>query len=156
MTSQRSKQELLQAIRPRYLKANKASKTRMLDEFVAATEYHCKYAKRLLKNVPGPKGRKKKSRRKVYQGEVVQALIQVWEICGRICSKRLHPFLPEILAVLERHDELQLSSATKALLLGMSRSAINRVVHHSIIVEFEKEMSSHRADQAALRRQEMS
>ena len=33
-------------------------------------------------------------------------------------------------------------------------AAIDRVVHHSIIVEFGKEMSSHRADQAALRQQE--
>jgi DNA replication protein DnaC len=30
-------------------------------------------------------------------------------------------------------------------------AAIDRVVHHSIIVEFGKEMSSHRADHAALR-----
>ena len=33
-------------------------------------------------------------------------------------------------------------------------AAIDRVVHHSIIVEFGKEMSSHRADQAALRLQD--
>jgi DNA replication protein DnaC len=33
-------------------------------------------------------------------------------------------------------------------------AAIDRVVHHSIIVEFGKEMSSHRADEAALRLQE--
>jgi len=32
-------------------------------------------------------------------------------------------------------------------------AAIDRVVHHSIIVEFGKEMSSHRADQAAQRQQ---
>jgi DNA replication protein DnaC len=32
-------------------------------------------------------------------------------------------------------------------------AAIDRVVHHSIIVEFGKEMSSHRADHAALRQQ---
>ena len=126
MMSQRSKRELLEAVRPRYLKANKAEKTRMLDDFVATTEYHRKYANRLLKNGPGPKVRKKKGRHKVYQGEVVQALIQVWEICGRICSKRLHPFLPEIVAVLERHNELQLSPETKALLLRMSRSTIDR------------------------------
>ena len=126
MMSQRSKRELLHKIRPRYLKANKVGKTRILDEFIAVTDYHRKYANRLLKNGPGPKGRKKKGRRKVYQGEVVQALIQVWEICGRICSKRLHPFLPEIVAVLERHDELHLSSETKGLLLRMSRSTIDR------------------------------
>ena len=35
-------------------------------------------------------------------------------------------------------------------------AAIDRVVHHSIIVEFGKEMSSHRADEAALRQQEAS
>jgi DNA replication protein DnaC len=33
-------------------------------------------------------------------------------------------------------------------------AAIDRVVHHSIIIEFGKEMSSHRADEAALRLQE--
>jgi hypothetical protein len=49
MMSQRSKRELLQAIRPRYLKTNKAGKTRILDEFVAATGYHRKHADRLLK-----------------------------------------------------------------------------------------------------------
>lgn len=35
-------------------------------------------------------------------------------------------------------------------------AAIDRVVHHSIIVEFGKEISSHRADEAALRQQEIS
>lgn len=126
MMSQRSKRELLQAIRPRYLKANKAGKRGILDEFVAATGYHRKYAIRLLKNGPGPKGRKKKGRHKEYQGEVVQVLTHIWEICGRICSKRLHPFLPEMTAVLERHNEIQLSPETKALLLRMSRSTIDR------------------------------
>jgi len=102
MMSQRSKRELLEAIRPRYLKANKARKKQILDEFVAATGYHRKYAIRMLRKGPLPKRLKKSGRRKVYQGEVIQALIQVWEICGRICSKRLHPFLPEMTAVLER------------------------------------------------------
>ncbi len=35
-------------------------------------------------------------------------------------------------------------------------AAIDRVVHHSIIVEFGKEMSSHRADEAALHLQDIS
>jgi len=33
-------------------------------------------------------------------------------------------------------------------------AAIDRVVHHSIIIEFGKEISSHRADEAAKRFQE--
>jgi IS30 family transposase len=126
MMSQRSKRELLEEIRPRYLKAKKAEKKIMLDEFVAATGYYRKYATRILK-----RGRPRQSGRKhgfhrVYQGEVVAALEQIWEVCGRICSKRLHPFLPEMVKVLERWGELQLSEQAKALMLQMSRSTIDR------------------------------
>ena len=39
MMSQRSKRELLEAVRPRYLKAKMVEKTRILDEFIASTGY---------------------------------------------------------------------------------------------------------------------
>lgn len=126
MMSQRSKREMIAAIRPRYLKANKAGKEQILNELIATTGYHRKYAIRVLRHGTPPKGLKKPGRRKVYQGEVIQVLEQVWEICGRICSKRLHPFLPEIVSVLERCGELRLATETKALLLGMSRATIDR------------------------------
>lgn len=126
MMSQRSKWEIIEAIWPRYLKASKVEKERILDEFVATTGYHRKYAIRVLKHGLRPKVRQKAGRRKVYQGEVVTVLEQIWEICGRICSRRLHPFLPEIVTVLERCCELSLSTETKALLLGMSRATIDR------------------------------
>lgn len=126
MMSQRSKRELLETIRPRYLKASKSSKAQILDEFVAATGYHRKYAIRVLKHGRKASGLRKKGRRKEYQGEVVAALTRIWEICGRICSKRLKPFLPEIVAVLERHQELSLSAEVKSQLLRMSRSTIDR------------------------------
>jgi len=124
--SQRSKHELVEATRPRYLKANRAGKKHILNEFVANTGYHRKYAIRILRHGPRPKGLKKKGHQKVYQGEVVQVLIWVWEICGRICSKRLKPFLPEIVSVLERQNELHLTAETKTLLLSMSRATIDR------------------------------
>lgn len=126
MMSQRSKRELLEAIRPRYLKANKAGKERILNEFVAATGYHRKYAIRVLKHGLKPKGLTKPGRKKEYQGAVVTALVRIWEICGRICSKRLQPYLPEIVAVLERHQELLLPAEVKAQLLRMSRATIDR------------------------------
>ena len=125
MTS-KSKRELLEAVRPRYLKANKREKVHILDEFCAATGYHRKYAIRLLKHGPPARKLKKTGRPKMYQGEVVTALTQIWEICGRICSRRLHPFLPEIIRVLERHQELILSAEVKQLLLQISRASIDR------------------------------
>jgi hypothetical protein len=126
MMSQRSKRELLEEIRPRYLKAKKFEKKVMLDEFVAATGYHRKYATRILKHDRPRRSGKKHGLLKVYKGDVVVALEQIWEVCGRICSKRLHPFLGEMVKVLERCGELQLEAETKALLLRMSRSTIDR------------------------------
>lgn len=126
MMSQGSKRELVTVVHPRYLKAKRAAKEQILDEFVAATGYHRKYAIRLLRHGLKAKRNKKIGRRKVYQGEVVQVLTQIWEICGRICSKRLKPFLPEIIGVLERHQEMLLSEEVKRLLLGMSRATIDR------------------------------
>jgi hypothetical protein len=106
MMSQWSKRELSEAIRPRYLKASKAGQEKILDEFVAATGYHRKYAIQVLRQGRPSKGLKKPGRQKVYQGLVVQALIEIWEICGRICSKRLLPFLPEIVQLVQQYLKL--------------------------------------------------
>ena len=50
MMSLKSKRELLESVRQRYLKANKTDKQKMLDEFTASTGYHRKHAIRVLKN----------------------------------------------------------------------------------------------------------
>jgi hypothetical protein len=119
--------ELVRAIRPRYRRAGRAEKTRILDEFVANTDYNRKYAIHLLNH-----GRVRQShterrgRKRVYTSDVTRALVKVWEICGRICSKRLHPFLPEIVEVLECTGELVLPPQAKSRLLQMSRATIDR------------------------------
>lgn len=124
--SHRSKRELLESVQPRYLKARKVEKQKMLDEFTAATGYHRKYALRLLKHgYPRRKG-KPKGRQAMYRGEVVSALEQIWEVYGRICSKRLHPYLPEGLKVLERCGEIQFSAEIKSLLLSISSATMDR------------------------------
>jgi hypothetical protein len=126
MMSQRSKRELHGQVQRRYLKASKAEKQRILDEFTANTGYHRKYAIRILKHGYKHRLRKPKGRKAMYCGEVVEALEQIWEIYGRICSKRLQPYLPEGIKVLERCGELQLAPETKSLLLQISRSSIDR------------------------------
>ncbi|SRR6266545_4058403 len=129
MMSLKSKCELLEVVRPRYRKANKAEKQKMLDEFTAATGYHRKHAIRVLKNRVQAQNhlkRKTKTYKTVYQGEVVRALEQIWEIYGRICSKRLQPFLPEAIRVLERCQEIELSTDTKERLLKISSASMDR------------------------------
>ena len=129
MMSLKSKRELLEAVRPRYLKAKKIEKQKMLDEFTSATGYHRKHAIRVLKNkvqVQNHLKGKTQTYKTIYRGEVVQALEQIWEVCGRICSKRLQPFLPEAIKVLERCKEIEVTKETKDLLLKISSASIDR------------------------------
>jgi hypothetical protein len=129
MMSLKSKNELVEAVQPRYLKANKFEKQKILDEFTSATGYHRKHAIRVLKNKVQVQNRltgKTKTYKSLYRGDVVQALEQIWEIYGHICSKRLQPFLPEAIRVLERWQEINLSQATKELLLKISSASIDR------------------------------
>jgi hypothetical protein len=125
MMSLNSKHELVDVVRPRYLKARKAEKQQFL-EFTSATGYHRKHAIRVLKNrVPKSRRRKRTGYPSVYDGEVVQALEPIWEIYGHICSKRLQPFLPEAIQILERCQEIELSEETKELLLKISSASMD-------------------------------
>jgi len=129
MMSLKSKRELLEAVRPRYLKASKFEKQKILDEFTSATGYHRKHAIRVLKNqvqVQNHLKRKTKTYKTIYHGEVVQVLEQIWEICGQICSKRLQPYLPEAIKVLERCKEIKITKDTQELLLRISSASIDR------------------------------
>lgn len=127
--SLKSKRELLDVVQPRYLKASKLEKQKILDEFTSATGYHRKHAIRVLKNKVQNQNhlkRKTKTFKTIYGGEVVQVLKQIWEIYGRICSKRLQPILPEAIKVLERCKEMEIPQETKDLLLKISSASIDR------------------------------
>jgi hypothetical protein len=58
----------------------------------------------------------------------VGALRQIWEVSDHLCSKRLKPFLPELIRVLESHGEITLSDEVRARLLSISASMIDRVL----------------------------
>lgn len=124
--SKGSRDEVVKRIHPRYLAADKAEKGRILDEFVTTTGYHRKHAIRLLKHGPSPTRQERRGRRRTYSGETVRQLVFVWKVAGRVCGKRLQPFLPELVAALERHDELRLEATTRDQLLQMSASTIDR------------------------------
>jgi len=144
MMSLKSKNELVEVMRPRYLKARKVEKQKMLDEFTSVTGYHRKHAIRVLKNKVRVQNRlkgKPKTYQRMYCGEVVQALEQIWEIYGHICSKRLQPFLPEAIRILERCQEIELSKDTKELLLKISSASIDRCLR-SIRIQTPHGLSS--------------
>ncbi len=120
--------EYAEAVRWRYLKARKKEKGRILDEFTQVTGYHRKAAIRLLHRDGLQCQGKRRGRRRHYGQEVVDALRKVWEASDRLCSKRLKPFLGELVKVMRKHGELAVNTGVEAELCQMSPSTIDRLL----------------------------
>ena len=129
--SLQARRELVAAVGPRYQQASKKDKQKILDEFIAVTGYHRKYAINLLQQKEAqashPK-RQRKPRLRRYTTAVKTALVKVWEASNRICSKRLVPFLPTMIDALERHGHLSLDAEIKARLLTISPATVDRLL----------------------------
>jgi len=126
--TRRSILEYAKAIRPRYLKASKEAKTKILNEFIATTGMHRKAGIRLLNRPAIGAGKPRSGRPRCYDGEAETALMKAWEATDRLCSKRLQPFLPELVKVLARKEELKVSAQTRTQLARMSASTIDRIL----------------------------
>jgi hypothetical protein len=120
--------EYAKAARPRYLRASKEDKTKILDEFIAITGMHRKSAIRLLNRPDYVAGKKKGGHRRLYNLEAEATLMKAWEATDRLCSKRLQPFLPELVKVLVRKGELKISAEIRAQFAQMSASTIDRIL----------------------------
>jgi hypothetical protein len=96
-----ARRELIRAVGERYRGGTREEKRRILDEFVAVTQWHRKHAIRVL-NVEGCIDRQRRPRVRVYDDAVRQALLTLWEASDRVCAKRLRPLLPALIAALER------------------------------------------------------
>jgi hypothetical protein len=133
----------------RYRKSSKKEKGKILEEFIALTGYHRKYAIWLLCSwgrkryyridgqlveaiVGRPKRRKRRPRSRTYDEEVFKTLRKVWYIFDCPCGKRLVPCLRTMLGILykfgevvfdeEVHQKLQhISSATADRLLSKEK-----------------------------------
>jgi hypothetical protein len=121
-------QEYIEAVRVRYLLASKKEKGRILDEFTKVTGCHRKTAIRLLHHRNRPRMNRKRGRPRRYNTDVVGALRIAWEATDRLCSKRLQPFLPELVKILRRNGEKTMRTEIEAELCRMSPSTIDRLL----------------------------
>ena len=118
--------EYLEAVQGRYVKGTRKDKGRILDEFTRVTGYHRKAAIRLLSRDHRENVKSRRGRAKEYGAGVIAALKLAWEASDRMCSRRLQPFLPELVRVLEHHGELTLFGETRTQLCRMSAATIDR------------------------------
>ncbi|MEP7274416.1 MAG: transposase family protein [Acidobacteriota bacterium] len=130
--SLRSRHELLCSVGPRYRVARRKDKELILDEFIAVTGYHRKYAISLLRETTEPlpaADKKPPRRRRDYTDAVREALIVIWQAANRLCSKRLAPFLPEFISVLEKHGHLCLADEVREKLRRISSATVDRLLY---------------------------
>src|SRR5271157_1872719 len=134
--------EYAAAIRDRYKKGNREEKEKILDEFVKVTGYHRKAAIRLLLRVYKQKD-KHAGRPRTYNG-ILEPLKAIWEASDRLCSKRLHPFLPEMIQVLRQKGELKIDAKVEAQLTKLSPATIDRLLKPARRVGERKPISTTR------------
>lgn len=138
----KERKRIAEATASRYRKARKKEKTSILNEFVELTGFARSYAAMVLRNqgrvvevnrklrVRGDLGKRRPrpGRGRTYDERTQKALIQVWRIMDFICGKRLAPVLAEIVAQLERWNELQCDATTRKKLGAMSAATIDRLL----------------------------
>lgn len=120
--------EYAAALRGRYSQAGKRERGAILSEFCRTTGYHRKAAIRLLAHAPKQPSKERRGRRREYDSEVTRALRVAWEATGHVGSKRLAPFLAELVPLLERQRELVITSATRERLLRISPATVDRLL----------------------------
>ena len=122
-----TRKELIAAIGVRYRASARVARPKILDEFVGLTGYHRKHAVRVLTREPRS-GHQKRSRDRLYDEAVRQALIVLWEAGDRICGKRLKVLIPILMGAMERHGRIGLEAEVRARLMGISASTIDRIL----------------------------
>lgn len=120
-----TRKELIAALGVRYRSSPRAERQQILNELVALTGYHRKHATRVLVRESAPAG-ERRSRDRLYDEAVRQALILLWEAADRICGKRLKALLPTLIEAMERHGHLELDQALRAKVLRISAASIDR------------------------------
>jgi len=130
----KEKQAVTKQLAITYKRASKKEKGRILDTLIDLTGYNRSYAARVLrqrarsKRVRKAKKKTTRCRPRKYGRDVLVALRKIWVICDCICGKRLAPYLPEIMSVLERCGELEISEEVRQKLLEISPATVDRLL----------------------------
>jgi hypothetical protein len=134
-----SKQQYMDTLRPRYLKASKKEKGQILDEYCRNTGEDRKYAiKKFREKVKTKTREERKPRSEYYDGEVRAALVVMWRIFDHSCGQRLETSLREETDRLRKLGELVCSDEVANKLKQITSSTIDKKLAHAKEVESTK------------------
>lgn len=123
------RRKYLRKMKPLYLKADRKTKQRMLDEMETVTDLKRKTLIHLLHSDLERK-RRTRERGKTYGPVVDDALRLISESFDYICPERLTPNLPVMAQTLAAHGEMTLDGLLLAQLSRISVSTVKRHLNH--------------------------
>jgi hypothetical protein len=135
--SPQSKREYLAALYWRYRRANRRTKSIILDEFCQTCPYHRKHAIRLLRRFrpflePHPK---KRGRKPTYDhAAILPPLKRIWLAANQPCGKRLKAVLSLWLPGYSQIYD-QLPDVIIQQLLRLSTATIDRLLQHTRLIQ---------------------
>lgn len=124
-----SKKELIDEVKPRYLKANKKDKGLILDEFCLNTGYNRNYATQIMQagyDYRRVKREGRKARKQRYGSDVLAIAIKIWELLEYPCGARLKPSLIPMLEAMTRSGELVAEDGAKKKLKAITARTLDR------------------------------
>src|SRR3989304_5157333 len=127
--SNKSKQEYLKEIKPRYKKADKAEKNRILTEFCKTCGYNRKYAICLLNQKEKKKtaAKKRPGRKPKYNNPVIIHFLKVMlKSTNMICSKRMKQIISLWMPFYESSYCIKIPEPIRQKLLRISPASIDR------------------------------